>query len=392
MWSPRIHRLRVKEEAVTRFLQLQKCGQSYWLDNLTRAMIRSGELQRRIDKEGLRGITANPTTFGLALGSGDYDDDITRLAREGYGTDEIYEKLLVSDVQEACDLLLEVHRGSDRIDGFVSLEVSPKLAHDPVGTMREARRFSELVNRPNVFIKVPGTMAGFVAIEQLLYEGYCINITLLFSLSAYEAVIEAYLSALERRLAEKRSLAGVASVASFFLSRIDRLVDQLLMQRDHPGDTRSLSTRLRGKAAVASAKLAYQSFRQAFTGERWERLAVKGARVQRPLWASTGTKDPSYSDVYYVEPLIGRDTVNTMPEQTIRAFADHGEVKSNQVEQGVEQAAQTIQDLSSAGIDLHCVTWQLEHEGIRQFADAFDHAHRALEEKRRQTVTKPAAA
>lgn len=355
-------------------------------------MIRNGELQRRINEEGLRGITANPTTFGFALDSGDYDNDIKRLAREGYGTDEIYDKLLVSDVQEACDLLLDVHRASQRIDGFVSLEVSPKLAHDSDGTMREARRFSELVNRPNLFIKVPGTMAGFVAIEQLLYEGYCINITLLFSLSAYDAVIEAYLSALERRVAHKRSLDDVASVASFFLSRIDRLVDQLLMQRDRPGDQRSPSVTLRGQAAVSSAKLAYRSFRQAFSGERWERLAVKGARVQRPLWASTGTKDPSYSDVYYVEPLVGRDTVNTMPEKTIRAFADHGEVKANRIEQGVEQAAQTFQDLSHAGIDLQYVAWQLEHEGIRQFTEAFDHAHRMLEEKRRQAVSKPAAA
>jgi len=296
---------------VSRLLQLQKCGQSYWLDNLTRTMIRNGELQRRIEDEGLRGITANPTTFGLALGSGDYDEEITRLAREGYGADEIYEQLLVGDAQEACDLLQDVHRASERTDGFVSLEVSPHLAHDTAGTMREARRFRNLVNRPNVFIKVPGTMAGFLAIEQLLYEGLCINITLLFSLSAYEAVIEAYLSALERRLAEGRPLDDVSSVASFFLSRIDRLVDQLLVQRNQPGDGQSLSAKLRGKAAVASAKLAYRSFRQAFSGERWERLAVKGARVQRPLWASTGTKDPSYSDVYYVEPLIGRDTVNT---------------------------------------------------------------------------------
>ena len=377
---------------MSRLLQLQKCGQSYWLDNLTRAMIRSGELQHRIKDEGLRGITANPTTFGLALGSGDYDDDIKRLAREGYGTDEIYEQLLVRDVQEACDLLRDVHRASERTDGFVSLEVSPHLAHDSDSTMREARRFHELVNRPNVFIKVPGTMAGFKAIEQLLYEGLCINITLLFSLSAYEAVIEAYLSALERRLAKKRSLDDVASVASFFLSRIDRLVDQLLMQRNRPGEWQSLSAKLRGKAAVTSAKLAYRSFRRAFSGERWERLAVKGAKVQRPLWASTGTKDPSYSDVYYVEPLIGRDTVNTMPAHTISAFADHGEVKANQIEQGLEQAARTIQDLSDAGIDLHCVAWQLEHEGIAQFSDAFDTAHRALDDKRRQAVIKPAAA
>lgn len=377
---------------MSRLLQLQKCGQSYWLDNLTRTMIRNGELERRIKDEGLRGITSNPSTFALALKSGDYDADVQRLAREGYGTDDLYEKLMVGDIQDACDLLLDLHRSSDRIDGFVSLEVSPHFAHDAAGTMREARRLRELVNRPNLFIKVPGTMAGFLAIEQLLYEGLSINITLLFSLSSYEAVSEAYVSALERRLAEGRSLEDVASVASFFLSRIDRLVDQLLVQRDRPGDGRSLSAGLRGKAAVSSAKLAYRSFRQTFSGERWDRLAVKGARVQRPLWASTGTKDPAYRDVCYVEPLIGRNTVNTMPEQTIRAFADHGEVRPNQVEQEVEQAARVIQDLAEAGIDLHCVAWQLEHEGIRQFTEAFDSAHQALEDKRRRAITKPAAA
>jgi len=355
-------------------------------------MIRNGELERRIKDEGLRGITSNPSTFALALKSGDYDADVQRLAREGYGTDDLYEKLMVGDIQDACDLLLDLHRSSDRIDGFVSLEVSPHFAHDAAGTMREARRLRELVNRPNLFIKVPGTMAGFLAIEQLLYEGLSINITLLFSLSSYEAVSEAYVSALERRLAEGRSLEDVASVASFFLSRIDRLVDQLLVQRDRPGDGRSLSAGLRGKAAVSSAKLAYRSFRQTFSGERWDRLAVKGARVQRPLWASTGTKDPAYRDVCYVEPLIGRNTVNTMPEQTIRAFADHGEVRPNQVEQEVEQAARVIQDLAEAGIDLHCVAWQLEHEGIRQFTEAFDSAHQALEDKRRRAITKPAAA
>jgi len=374
----------------SRLRQLQKCGQSYWLDNLTRALIRSGELSRRIQHEGLRGITANPTTFGLALKSGDYDDDLRRLAREGYGTGEIYEKLLVRDVQEACDLLADLHRESDRLDGWVSLEVSPHLAHDAGGTMQEAKRYRDLVDRPNLLIKVPGTMAGFLAIEQLLYEGLSINVTLLFSLPSYEAVVESYLSALERRLAEGRALDGVTSVASFFLSRIDRLVDQLLLQRDLPGDAHPLSSRLRGQAAVASAKLAYRSFRRAFSGERWDRLAAKGAKVQRPLWASTGTKDPSYRDVAYVEPLIGRDTVNTMPEPTIRAFADHGEVKPNQIEQGVEQAARAIQDLADAGIDLHCVAWQLEHEGVKQFTDAFDQAHQALEDKRQRAVTKAA--
>jgi len=258
--------------------------------------------------------------------------------------------------------------------------------------MREARRFRDLVNRPNLLIKVPGTMAGFLAIQQLIYEGISVNVTLLFSLPAYDAVMEAYFSGLERRSAERRSLRDVTCVASFFLSRIDRLVDQLLVQHDRPSDGHALSTALRRKTAVASAKLAYRSFRRAFSGERWDRLAVKGPAIQRPLWASTGTKDPSYRDVFYAESLISRDSIITMPEQTIKAFEDHGEVKPNALEQGVEEAARTIQDLAEAGIDLHCVAWQLEHEGIKQFIDTFDHAHCHLDEKRQQALTTPAAA
>jgi transaldolase len=375
-----------------RLLQLEKCGLSYWLDNLTRAMLRNGELSRRIHDEGLRGVTANPSTFGAALASGDYDGDIQRLAREGCSTDEIYEKLLVGDVQEACDLFLEVYRETAREGGYVSLEVSPHLAHDAVGTEREARRFRDLVNRPNLLIKVPGTMAGFLAIQQLIYEGISVNVTLLFSLPSYEAVMEAYFTGLERRSAERRSLREVTSVASFFLSRIDRLVDQLLLQRDRPSEGHALSAALRGQAAVASAKLAYRSFRRVFNGERWDRLAVKGASIQRPLWASTSTKDPAYRDVFYVESLIGRDTIVTMPEQTIRAFADHGEVRPNAIEQGIEEAARTIHNLGESGIDLHCVAWQLEHEGIKQFTDAFEKAKRHVEEQRRDAVSKRTAA
>ena len=378
---------------MSRVSQLQEYGLSYWLDNLTRGMLRNGELQRRIREEGLGGVTANPSTFGTALASGDYDGDIRRLALEGCGTDDIYQKLLVADVQEACDLLLEVHQVTARLDGYVSLEVSPHVAHDTVATVREARRFRDLVDRPNLLIKVPGTVAGFLAIQQLIYEGISVNITLLFSLPAYEAVMEAYVSGLERRSAERRSLRDVTSVASFFLSRIDRLVDQLLFQRDRPSEGgRALSARLRGKAAVASAKLANRSFRRAFSGERWDRLAVKGAAVQRPLWASTSAKDPAYRDVFYVESLIGRDSVITMPEQTIKSFDDHGEVTPNAIEQGVEEAARTIQDLTESGIDMQSVAWQLEHEGIKQFADAFDRAHREVDEKRRRAASTPAAA
>ena len=377
---------------MSRLERLHECGQSYWLDHLTGAMIREGELQRRISHEGLRGVTVNPSMFAVAFASGPYDSDIRGLAQGGKGSGEMYESLLVADVQEACDLFIGLHDTSARVDGYVSLDLSPHLAHDAVGTMREARRFRALVDRPNLLIKVPGTTAGFLAIEQLIYEGISVNVTLLCSLPTYEAVMEAYVAGLERRSAERRPLMEVSCVASFFLGRIDCLVDQLLEQRDRPSDGRALSAGLRGKAAVALAKLAYRSFRRTFSGERWDRLAVKGANLQRPLWASTSTKDVPNRDLMYVEALIGRDTVTTMSEQTIQAFKDHGEVKPNEIERGVEEAARTIQSLSEAGIDLHCVAWQLEHEGIKQLTEAFDRADRELEEKRRRAVTKPAAA
>jgi transaldolase len=362
---------------------LLRCGQSYWLDNLTRKMLVNGDLARRIRDEGLRGITANPATFGQALKSDDYDQDIRDLAAQGRTTSEIYDHLLVTDVKQACDLLMDVHRQTDGIDGYVSLEVSPHLAHDPEGTMQEARRFVALVDRPNLFIKIPGTHQGVTAIEQMLYEGVSVNVTLLFSVGAYQAVMEAHMAALERRAAERLPLRPVMSVASFFLSRIDVLVDQLLSQRVSGGDDERIGT-LRGQAAVASAKLAYQAFRKGIATERWRQLAGQGARVQRPLWASTGTKNPAYRDVYYVEPLIGRDTVNTMPEATIEAFADHGEAKPDAIEEHVEQASRTIEQLTDLGIDLDRVAWQLEHEGVQKFIDAFDTAVKALDVKRQR--------
>ncbi len=366
---------------MNRLLELQRCGQSYWLDNLTRKMLVNGDLARRIRDEGLRGITANPTTFGLALKSDDYDNDIRELARQGRTTSEIYEHLLVSDVQQACDLLREVHRRTDGIDGYVSLEVSPHLAHHPEGTMQEVRRYVGLVDRPNLYIKIPGTHQGVTAIEQMLYEGVSINVTLLFSVARYQAVMEAHMTALERRAAEGLALRPVMSVASFFLSRIDVLVDHLLSQRVSGGDDQRLE-RLRGQAAIAGAKLAYHAFRSGVSTERWRRLAHQGARVQRPLWASTGTKNPAYRDVYYVEPLIGRDTVNTMPEATIQAFADHGEVAPDAIEQHVEQASRTIEQLRALEIDMDYVAWQLEHEGVQKFIDAYDAAVQALDKKR----------
>jgi len=363
--------------------QLLRCGQSYWLDNLTQHMIAGGELKGWIQDHGLRGITANPTTFREALTSHDYDRHIESLIHEGRSTKEIYETLLIHDVQQACDLLYDVYAETDGRDGYVSLEVSPHMAYDTEETLHEARKYVKHVNRPNLLVKVPATDAGIPAIEQLLFEGIGINITLLFSIPSYQAVIEAYISALERRVTSHQPLQTVVSVASFFVSRIDVLVDQLLQRRVPLGNggRQSLPAQLQGRAAVANAKLAYRTFRQAFSSDRWARLAVKGARVQRPLWASTGTKNPNYRDVVYVESLVGRDTVNTMPETTLRAFADHGRVVPDAVETELEQADVVMQELEKTGVNFNCVTWQLEHEGVQKFVDAYDAAIAALDKK-----------
>lgn len=365
-------------------LELIKYGQSYWLDNLTRAMLKDGTLQKRVETQGLRGVTSNPAIFNKAISSStDYDAQIAQLVQAQRSIEDIYEQLVVTDVQDACDVLRPVYNASDGADGFVSLEVSPYLAHDTEGTMREARHLFQAVNRPNVFIKIPGTPAGVPAIEQMLYEGLNINITLLFSLQSYEAVAQAYIRAMERRAGEGKPVQNVASVASFFLSRIDVLVDQLLGHRIQPGGgTGPWPEQLVGQVAVANAKLAYQSFKTIFNGARWQALATRGARVQRPLWASTSTKDPLYSDVCYVEPLIGPHTVNTMPDETIDAFADHGVIVENSVEANVEEARQMLHDLSAVGVDLDFVTQQLLHEGVQKFIDPFDALMRTLAVKR----------
>ncbi|HEV8716068.1 MAG TPA: transaldolase [Candidatus Binatia bacterium] len=369
-------------------LRLTACGQSYWLDNLTRGMIKTGALRKRVAEEGLRGITSNPSTFHKAIAkSSDYDAQIHQLLTEKRPLPDVYERLVVSDIQDACDILRPVYDASDGVDGFMSLEVSPHLAHDTEGTMAEARHLFTKVGRPNVFIKIPGTAAGVPAIEQMLYEGININITLLFSVPRYETVAEAYLKALERRVAAAKPVQNVASVASFFLSRIDVLVDQLLSHRIRPESRRDGSPRpeqLLGKGATANAKLAYQSFKKIFSGNRWQALERKGARVQRPLWASTGTKNPEYRDVRYVEPLIGPHTVSTMPEDTIAAFADHGVVRENSVEADLEEARQIFQALDTVGVNFDCVVWQLENEGVQKFIEPFDELMRALQGKCQQ--------
>ena len=373
-------------------LKLKDYGQSYWLDNLTRKMIINGELKSRVSEQGLRGMTSNPSIFNKAISkSEDYDEQISELIEQNKSTLEIYEALTVKDVQDACDILRPVYNESNGTDGFVSLEVSPYLALDAEATIEEARRLFKAVNRPNVFIKIPGTDPCVSAIEEMLYEGVNINITLLFSIRSYEAVAQAYIKALERRVKEGKSINNVASVASFFLSRIDVLVDQLLKHRIVPGrktSQSSLAQRLFGTAAIASAKMAYQSYKRIFSGGRWEVLVEKGARVQRPLWASTSTKNPDYSDVKYVEPLVGPDTVNTMPEETINAFADHGVVEANTIEKNLGDAKQTFVDLKAIGIDIDKVTWQLVNEGIEKFIEPYAALIQNLDQKREQITEK----
>jgi transaldolase/glucose-6-phosphate isomerase len=369
--------------------QLLEHGQSYWLDNLTREMIRTGELARRVTDEGLRGVTSNPAIFHKAISKGkDYDDQIETLVREGLAVSAMYERLVVSDIQEACDVLRPVYDESAGLDGYVSLEVSPYLAHDTHASLDEARRLHRLVARPNVFIKIPGTRAGFAAIEEALYEGININITLLFSVAHYEAVAEAYLRALERRADAGRATDNVASVASFFLSRIDVLVDQLLGHRIQPAVTTGPGPRpeqLLGKAAIANAKLAYQHLTRLLTSDRWKRLEARGARIQRLLWASTSTKDPLYDEIRYVEPLIGPHTVNTMPAETIRAFATRGIVATT-VERDLDDARQVFEHLAAVGIDFDNVTWQLENEGVEKFRDPFDQLMATLAERRQSIL------
>lgn len=354
-------------------LRLHEYGQSFWLDNLSREMIQNGELERRITEEGLRGITSNPAIFEEAISGGEeYDEDIARFAEEGLSVEAIYERLTVADVRAACDLLGAVYDASERVDGYVSLEVSPHLAHESEETFQEACRLYADVDRPNVLIKIPGTAAGVPAIRRALVAGVNVNVTLLFSIDAYRAVADAFISALEERLAEGRPIDDMASVASFFLSRIDTLTDQRLQELGERSDIEAGSLEpLMGEAAVANAKLAYREFVQILESDRWQRLADAGARPQRMLWASTSTKNPAYSDVKYVEPLIGDHTINTMPESTISAFKDHGRI-ADTVQTGVEEAVRLMARLRQAGVDFEAVTAQLLDEGVAKFIAPFD--------------------
>ena len=359
-------------------------GQSIWLDYIRRDLITSGELRRLIEDDGLRGITSNPTIFEKAIiDSQDYDEDIRSMTIEGKNTQSIFEALTQRDVQMAADEFRQVYDRMDGSDGYVSLEVNPHLAHDTNGTIEEARRLWNALNRPNVFIKVPGTSEGLPAIKQLTSEGINVNVTLLFGLPRYRQVAEAYIAGIEARLSQGNAVKRVASVASFFLSRIDTLVDPLLEKEIANGGKNVARARQSlGQVAVASARMAYQIYKEIFNSERFKKLIEKGASVQRVLWASTGAKNPDFSDVKYIEALIGEDTINTIPVETLNAFRDHG-VAEARLEQDVEKAAGILKQLSELGININSITQQLEDEGVEKFNKPFDKLMEALEKSKK---------
>jgi len=354
---------------------LLELGQSVWLDDLRRRFTRSGGLARMV-QQGLRGMTSNPTIFEHAIGSGtDYDDAIAEAASLGKTDLEILERLVIEDVQEAADVFRDVYDASDGTDGFVSIEVSPKIARDTEASVAEARRLWRLVDRPNAMIKIPGTRAGWPAIERCLRDGININVTLLFSLQHYRAVANAYVRALETRLARGQQIDRVASVASLFVSRVDSEVDARVAALG------GALEQVRGRTGVANARLVYAEFLELIDSARWRKLAAQGARLQRPLWASTGIKNPAYSDVLYVDSLIGADTISTMPPETLRRFEDHGEVRRT-LPGDVGAAQQVMEALCAGGIDFHEVNAKLEREGIEKFERSQDMLLKTIAAKR----------
>ena len=364
-------------------LKLQEYGQSIWLDYLHRQSLNSGELLQMIETDGIRGVTTNPQIFQKAIGDSEvYNDAIRELARQGQSAEEIYQVLIVEDVRRAADLFRPLYDKSDGHHGFVSLEVNPHLAHDTGRTIEEARQFWRLLARPNVFIKVPATKAGLPAIRQLISEGINVNVTLLFGLPRYRAVAEAFIDGLEDRVERGGALTRLASVASFFLSRIDLLIDPQLEEKIKAGSEQAeMASRLRGQIAIASAREAYQIYKEIFSSPRFEKLTGHGGRPQRVLWASTSTKNPDYSDVKYVETLIGPETVNTVPMETLKAYRDHGQPAAR-LEEDPAQARGMLADLAQVGIDLDQATRQLEEEGVEKFIQPYDQLLQILAERR----------
>ena len=388
---------------MTKAQELQQLGQSIWYDNMRRALLESGEMQALID-QGICGVTSNPTIFDKAIaGSDDYDAAIAALLRQDKDDTEIYEALVFEDIRRTADLLRPVYDASNKVDGYVSLEVSPDKAHDSHGTVQEAKRFFAALERPNVMIKVPATAAGVSALRELIGVGINVNVTLMFSLAHYEAVAQAYIDGLEDYAASGGDVSTIASVASFFISRVDAAVDARLEQLSTDSnylatagqpvssqETAAIDTHgkpetfaLRGQIAIANAKQTYQRFQEIFSGSRWQALADKGARVQRPLWASTSTKNPDYPDTLYVDSLIAANTVNTLPPATLAALQDHATVEAT-LEQNLAKAHEHFDTLASVGIDFDAIAQDLQDKGITAFADSFRSLMESLASKREQ--------
>ncbi len=372
--------------------ELQKFGQSVWLDYIRRDLITSGDLRRLIDEDGLRGMTSNPSIFEKAItGSSDYAGFLQQLIGQGMSTGDIYERIAIRDIQDAADVLLPVYKASNKRDGYVSLEVSPTLARNTTGTIEEARRLWKTVARPNIMIKVPGTPEGVPAVRQLISEGININITLLFAQKAYASVAQAYIEGLEAAQKAGIDISGIASVASFFVSRIDSLVDSTIDGRLKSGvspDEEKTLRDLSGKVAIANAKQAYRHYQEQIAGERWKSLAARGAQTQRLLWASTSTKNPKYRDVLYIEELIGTDTVNTVPPATMDAFRDHGLARRT-LDADLAAADKVMSNLERVGISMEKITDQLLEEAIKLFDDAFQKLLAAVDEKKKQPLSRP---
>jgi transaldolase len=375
--------------AESRLAELHRLGQSPWFDYINRALIQRGGLKKMVDRDGLGGVTTNPAIFEKAIGGGrEYDEAIMTLGRQGLSAAEILDRLIIDDVRAACDVLAPVYLASGGEDGFVSIEVSPHVARDTEKSAAEAHRLFTAVDRPNVLVKIPGTREGVPAILQCLKDGLNINITLLFSLTQYEAVADAYLEALEYRLGAGLTIRASSSVASFFVSRVDVLVDRLLAEQAEAAADEAERRRLealKGKAGVANAKVCYERFRSYLNGREWQLIAASGAKVQRVLWASTGVKDPAYPDTMYVDELIGEHTVTTLPEETWKAFKDHGSV-ARTVDRHLDEAHRLVRELGHGGIDLERVGAQLQNEGVDLFIEAFDGLVGIVEQKRVQLL------
>ena len=375
-----------------RLIALHDVGQSIWLDFIDRTILQDGSLARMIGEDALSGMTSNPTIFEKALAEGDEYDDQIKSAAPGLTAWDLFELVETTDVRTSCDIFAETYRAANGGDGFVSIEVSPGVSRDTAASIAEAKRLWSTVGRPNVMVKIPGTVEGASAVRALIADGVNVNITLLFSIDAHRRVIEAYMSGLEDRLAAGKDISSLASVASFFVSRVDTEVDKRLDAIAAKGDAalKDRAAALKGRAAIANAKLAYQLFREMFASERWTKLAARGGRLQRPLWASTSTKNPAYRDIVYVEELIGPDTVNTMPPATAEAFKDHG-VVARTIDRNIREAQRVMEQLAEIGIDFNDVTTKLLVDGLASFQKSFDSLVAGLERKTK-TLGRPVAA